>query len=66
MGNEPTHYLFGLEVTDSDPSMIMNEAITTARHFLAADEIVDFIKIDKLGELGKYLLQQTKPFYQQP
>ncbi|HEY0030201.1 MAG TPA: enhanced serine sensitivity protein SseB C-terminal domain-containing protein [Bacteroidia bacterium] len=58
---EPPHLIFAIDADADQMQDIVNEAGFTARQFLKADEIVDFIRIDMSG-LSEYFLQ-TEPFY---
>jgi len=59
---EPPHYIFGLD-GEGDLQDVTNEAGFTAKQFLKADDIVDFIRIDNRDGLSDYFLKSTKPFY---
>jgi len=59
---DPPHYIFAIDA-DGDIQSLTQEAGYTARHYLGANEIVDFIRIDHNGGLSDYFLKDTTPFY---
>lgn len=60
---EPPHYIFALDI-DGGMRSITNEAGLTAKQFLKAEDIIDFIQIDNKGGISDYFIEQTNPFYE--
>jgi hypothetical protein len=60
--DEPSHYIFAVD-TEGDMNTLSSEAIFITKQFLPADEIVDFMQINKANEISNYFIKTTKPFY---
>ncbi|MBW3518551.1 enhanced serine sensitivity protein SseB [Flavobacterium sp. NKUCC04_CG] len=60
---DPPHYIFALECATKDMKRITDQAALATRPFVKAEQFVDFMQLDKDGDISRYFYQQTKPFY---
>ncbi len=60
---DPPHYIFALDCATKDMKRITDQAALASRPFMKAEQFVDFMQLDKDGDISRYFYQQTQPFY---